>query len=161
MKRLEKGFAVFFGRTSSVNQPTSLRDDIDRASYRAAQMNITFRGDPDEIDLMIESGSPICGDIFLDHGITGSHLGAASRSLYERCRMDLTVSHLFVPCRDRIARHVHGGRILEAKLRRLGITLVNTEEVGDSEKQRWEHVSEMVSALFRGPKRKAPFDKQV
>src|SRR5262249_23125601 len=92
------------------------------------------------------------GDIFLDYGVSGNVLSRPGfNALLEEVAQDLSVSHVFIPRRDRVARPTDpvDGVNLETRLRYLGTTLVFMDRtVGPLAKGQRPDVSEAILSLI-------------
>ena len=126
-KRPEKGGALFYHRDSEGHSALVPPQYVEWARREAARLGVSFSGTPEAIIAMIESGRFADGDLFLDYGISGNLLSRPGLdALRARALADPSVTHLFCPRRDRIARpdHPADGVAIERELRAAGLTLV-------------------------------------
>ena len=125
--RPEKGRALFYSRDSGGKHDQTPSQYILWAKSKADGLGLLFGGTPEGIERQIESNDPHLGDVFFDNSVSGNLLSRpALNALKAEIRRDPTVSHVFIPRRDRLARpdHAMDGVILEKELRETGITLV-------------------------------------
>ena len=126
-KRKQKGRALFYTRDSGGKHETTPPEYVAWASRTAEQLGLTFDGTPETIEAMISDGRSVSGDLFLDFGVPGNVLSRKGLdALIDTAVKDLTVSHVLIPRRNRLARPDHpiDGVKLEDVLRRQGVTLV-------------------------------------
>ena len=126
-KRPEKGRALFYHRDSEGHSDLVPPQYVEWGQREAARLGVTFSGTPAAIMAMINSGRFADGDLFLDYGISGNLLRRPGLDAFRaRALADPTVTHLFVPRRDRIARpdNPSDGLAIERELRTAGLTLV-------------------------------------
>lgn len=129
--RSECGRGLFYSRDSGGNHDQTPGQYVQWASSEAAKLGVRFRGTALQIDGLIASGKPSHGDLFFDNSVTGNLLARpALDALKREIQQDRSVSHVFIPRRDRLARpdHAVDGVILEKELRGLGVTLVFMKE---------------------------------
>ena len=120
------GRSLFYTRDSGGEHETTPAEYIRWAQRTAADHGVQFTGTPDQIDRMIRDGVPNDGDVFVDFGVKGNRLTRPGLDALRRATTDRTVTHVFIPRRDRLARPddpLDGLRI-EGELRQAGITLV-------------------------------------
>jgi hypothetical protein len=133
MKRSTKGRAAFYTRDSGGKHEMTPGKYVAWASDEARKRGLTFNGTPSQIDAMIRDGRPALGDIFLDFDVKGNNLTRPGLdALKAEIKRDSTISHLFIPRRDRLARPDDplDGMRLEAEFRMVGITVVFMDRVG-------------------------------
>jgi hypothetical protein len=122
------------------------------AQRRAHELGLTFDGTPETINRMIKHDEAVAGGIYFDYGRKGNHLSRpAFDELRRRIAADLTVSHLFIPRRDRLARpdEPEDAIAIENELRRMGVTLVFMGKTLTPLKPRQRRdVSEAITALL-------------
>jgi hypothetical protein len=121
------GRGLFYTRDSGGEHETTPGQYVLWACREAGERGVRFDGTPEQIESMIRSGQYRNGDLFLDYGVKGNQLHRAGLdALVEKVGRDLTISHVFIPRRDRLARPDHplDGMQLELKLLNLGVTLV-------------------------------------
>ena len=126
-KRPELGCAIFYHRDSEGHSTLVPPQYVEWGQREAVRLGVTFSGTPAAISAMIESGRSADGDLFLDFGISGNLLRRPGLDAFRaRAINDATVTHLFVPRRDRIARpaNPNDGLEIERELRTAGLTLV-------------------------------------
>jgi len=72
---------------------------------KAAALKLKFDGDEQTVARMVKERRSVVGDVYLDYGISGNQMQRpALDELRDRVAKDSTVSHVFVPRRDRLAR---------------------------------------------------------
>jgi hypothetical protein len=126
-KRPEKGRGLFYHRDSEGHSDLVPPQYVEWGQREVARLGVTFSGTPAAIMTMISSGRFSDGDLFLDYGISGNLLRRPGLDAFRaRALADPTVTHLFVPRRDRIARpdNPSDGLAIERELRTAGLTLV-------------------------------------
>ncbi len=126
-KRSEKGRALFYTRDSGGKHETTPSEYVRWAQGRAKELGVQFSGTPDAIEAMIRSGQSVDDDLFLDFGVPGNILSREGLdSLLKTVLNDASISHVFIPRRNRLARPDHpiDGVKLEDALRRQGVTIV-------------------------------------
>jgi hypothetical protein len=118
---------LFYTRDSGGKHEMTPGQYVDWARGKAAELSLSFDRTPEVILNMIQVGHSHRGDLFLDYGVCGNTLSRAGlNALLKEAITDNTVSHVFIPRRDRLARPddpVDAVRI-ENALRESGITLV-------------------------------------
>ncbi|WP_339686486.1 recombinase family protein [Gimesia maris] len=123
---------VGYYRDSGGKHETTPSEYVLWTSRAAKQHNVTFNGSPDQIDRMIRKGLPVDGDIYLDYGVSGNKLSRpALDQLFIDAISDPSITHLFIPKRNRLARPDHPlqGVELENRFRSAGITIVYQDRV--------------------------------
>ncbi len=96
------------------------------------QRGLTFRGAEVIAAAMARQKRAEDGDLFMDYGVSGNHLNRPGLdALLRRVRADRSVSHVFTPLRDRLARpnDPQDGVRLESLFRNDGVTLVFRDKV--------------------------------
>lgn len=129
-QRADKGRGLFLTRDSLGRHEQTPTQYVGWAQAKAKALGVAFNGTPTEINHMIANGISISGDLFLDFNVSGNLLiRPALDALKLEIRRDLSVSHVFIPRRDRLARpdHAIDGVELENELRGLGVYLVFME----------------------------------
>lgn len=132
MKRPSIGKGLFYTRDSEGKSELAPPQYVAWARAEAARLGVRLDGTPETILGMIERGEFHSGDLYLDYAISGHILRRpAFDPLRARALADLTVSHLFVPRRDRIARPENpvDGMLMERELREGGLTIVFQDKV--------------------------------
>lgn len=126
-QRNELGRAVFYTRDSGGKHEQTPIEYLAWAERETDRLGLQFNGTCDAIQEMMRTGAPTIGDLYFDYCVQG-HLmkRPALDALKERVKNDQSVSHVFVPRRDRLARPDDPleGVKLEQDLRMHGITLV-------------------------------------
>jgi hypothetical protein len=126
-KRPENGRGLFYTRDSEGRSELAPPQYVNWARAEATKLGVRFAGTAEAIETMIARGVSADGDLFLDYGVSGNLLSRPGFDAFrQRALTDATVSHLFVPRRDRIARPDNplDAMILEYELRTAGLTLV-------------------------------------
>ena len=128
-KRSEHGRGLFYSRDSGGRHETTPVEYVQWASKEAKKLKLKFRGTPEAINRMIKAGEAVSGDLFFDVINGGEMSRTGLNALLETARNDLSVSHIFIPRRDRLARPGNPieGMTLELEMRKLGLTLVYIE----------------------------------
>ena len=128
-KRPEFGRALFYSRDSGGRHETTPVEYVQWAKNQSKQLKLKFCGTPEAINRMIKAGEAVSGDLFFDVINGGEMSRTGLDALLEIARNDPSVSHIFIPRRDRLARPGHPieGMMLELDLRKLGLTLVYIE----------------------------------
>lgn len=102
------------------------------ANKRAEEMGVKFFVPDDRINQMVANRQSVYGDVYLDYDVCGNRLSRPGLdALKAQIDSDLSVTHVFIPRRDRLARpdDPTEGLMLETSLRRCGITLVFMDKV--------------------------------
>ena len=131
-QRLECGRGLFLSRDSGGKHETTPRQYVIWAQRRATALGVSFTGTPDAIEEMIRSDSHASGDLFLDYGVSGNKLSRPGlNALINTIKHDHTVSHVFIPRADRLARpdEAEDGLKLENSIRQLGVSIVYQDGV--------------------------------
>jgi hypothetical protein len=132
MRRPAHGRGVFHTRDSGGKHEMTPAKYVEWAVGEAKKLGVNFTGTPAQIDAMIRDGKSAEGDLFLDYDVKGNVLIRAGLDAIkaEICR-DSTVSHVFIPNRDRLARPDNplDGVRLENELRTAGVTVVFMDRV--------------------------------
>lgn len=127
MKRSNQGRGMFYSRDSLGLHEMTPGEYVRWAQGKAKDLGLTFEGTPERIEKMIRTGRSVDGDIFFDYGVSGNVLTREGlNAMVEQALDDPSVSHIFIPRRDRLARPDNplDGVRLEDVLRVAGITLV-------------------------------------
>ena len=104
-KRPLQGVGLFYTRDSAGHSELAPPQYVAWASREATRLGVAFDGTPDAIAAMIDRNISSQGSLFLDYGVSGNNLSRPGFNAFrKRALSDNTVSHLFVPRRDRIAR---------------------------------------------------------
>jgi len=126
-KRSTNGRGLFYTRDSAGQHEMTPTQYVQWAERKAKELGVAFSPTPDVIMKMIKSNESVHGDLFLDYGVSGNHL---SRPGFDKLRevalSDPTVTHIFIPRRDRFARpdNALDALQIENTLRQSGVTLV-------------------------------------
>lgn len=127
MARPEKGRGLFYTRDSGGKHEMTPAAYLRWANKRAEELGVDFRVADDTITRMVENRQAVCGDVYLDYDVCGNLLSRpALDALKARIDTDKSVTHLFIPRRDRLSRpdEPTEGLVLETSLRRSGMTIV-------------------------------------
>ena len=125
--RQKKGRGLFYHRDSGGKHENSPPEYVNWAQRKAAEIGVQFDGTPERIKSMIQSGTSRAGDLFLDYDVKGNLLTRKALDLLlHEATSDRTVSHIFIPRRDRLARpdNAVDGVQLELKFLCAGVALV-------------------------------------
>lgn len=126
------GRGLFYTRDSGGEHETTPGEYVRWAQRRATELGVAFTGTPEQIAAMIRDDRFHDGDLFLDYGIKGNQLDRPGlNALFHLAQTDASVSHVFIPRRDRLARPDDplDGMKMEAVLRKNGLTLVFMDKV--------------------------------
>ncbi len=132
MKRAETGRGLFYTRDSGGRHEMTPGQYVEWAAREATKRGVSFAGTHDVIESLIRNGSSHHGDVFLDFDICGNLLSRPGlNGLLAEIKNDLTVSHIFIPRRDRLARPDDPLDVLliENSLRKGGLWLVFMDRV--------------------------------
>lgn len=100
-----KNRGVFYSRDSGGEHDQTPTQYVQWAIRRSEEMGVQFTGVPDNIRQMIRNGQPVSGDLYFDNCISGNQMSRpALDALRERVKSDGSVSHIFVPRHNRLAR---------------------------------------------------------
>jgi hypothetical protein len=131
-RRSTTGRALFYTRDSLGRHETTPAQYVRWAQDGAVGIGVAFSGLPEQIEKMIREGLSHEGDLFLDYGVTGNKLSRLGLdAMIQIALTDMSVSHVFIPRRDRLARPddpVDGVK-LENLLRAAGLTLVFMDRI--------------------------------
>ena len=145
------GHALFYTRDSGGGHEQTLQEYVEWARRKSAELGLSFDGSPETILQMARLGEIRRGDLFLDWDVKGDLLDRrALNELREAVARDMTVSHVFIPKRERLARPddpVDAIQI-ENELRRLGVHLVYMDKVlAPIKTKRRPDIAEQIVAL--------------
>ena len=151
-KRSTTGRGLFYTRDSGGKHENTPGQYVLWARNEAARLGVSFTGTPDQIATMIREGRSQEADLFLDHGVTGNKLKRLGLdAMMETALTDPSVSHIFIPRRDRLARPddpVDAVK-LENLLRAAGLTLVFQDRVVQPlERGHRRDISELLVAVI-------------
>jgi hypothetical protein len=127
LKRPAKGRGLFYTRDSGGKHETTPSEYVTWARRKSEELGIAFSGIPERIEAMIRDGVSQDRDLFLDYCVKGNLLRRAGLdALFRTAQTDPTVTHVFIPSRDRFARPDDplDAMKMEATLREAGLTLV-------------------------------------
>ncbi len=127
MSRKQLGRGVFYTRDSGGKHEMTPAAYLRWANQEAARLGVGFNVADDTIAQLVKNRQPYVGDVYLDYDVCGNRLSRpALDALKARIDADKSISHLFIPRRDRLARpdDPTEGVALENSLRRTGITIV-------------------------------------
>lgn len=151
-QRSDKGRALFYSRDSGGEHDQTPAEYVRWAQRRARELGVAFRGTAEIIDDMMTRRLPVSGDVFLDLCVQGHLL---SRPALDALKMEIardpTVSHVFIPRRDRLARPNDpvDGLTLEKELRDMGVWLIFMDRaLGPLSKRDRRDVGEMILGLI-------------
>jgi DNA invertase Pin-like site-specific DNA recombinase len=126
-KRPPIGRGLFYTRDSGGKHDNTPGEYVRWAQGEAEKLGVAFTGTPAQIEAMIRDRRPYDGNLYFDYGVSGNKLTrAALDALIQAAMTDETVSHVFIPRRDRLARPddpIDAVKI-ENLLRQAGLTLV-------------------------------------
>jgi DNA invertase Pin-like site-specific DNA recombinase len=144
------GRALFYTRDSGGRHETTPTEYVAWAAREAAALGLAFDGSPARIEAMIRGGRPVDGDLYLDYDVRGDTLSRPGLdALIARATSDPSVTHVFIPRRDRLARpdHAMDGVQLECRLRLAGVTLVFKDKVaGPIRAGRTQDIADLITA---------------
>lgn len=104
-QRSSSGRGLFYSRDSGGRHETTPGQYVLWALQKAHELQVDFQGTPEQIEVMIRDGLSHNGDLFLDYGVTGNKLSRQGLdALINLALNDHSVSHVFIPRRDRFAR---------------------------------------------------------
>jgi hypothetical protein len=132
IQRPALGRGLFYTRDSEGHSELAPPQYVGWAQKEAAKLGVAFNGTPDAISSMIARGVSAEGDLFVDYGVSGNHLSRTGFDAFQRRALsDKSVTHLFVPRRDRIARPDDplDALLIERSLLAAGLTLVLMDRV--------------------------------
>jgi hypothetical protein len=130
--RIKAGRGLFYSRDSGGKHEMTPGQYVEWACRTSAQYGVSFTGSSEQIAAMIQQGRSQDEDLFFDYCVKGNELSRAGLDAFMRTALqDHSVSHLFIPRRDRFARPNDplDGVKLENVLRLGGLTLVFIDKV--------------------------------
>ena len=125
--RSTKGRGLFYTRDSGGRHETTPARYVEEAKRKAESLGVSFTPTMEDIEQMQKDRVPVDGDIYFDHDISGNTTSRpALDAMFERARNDLSISHIFIPRRDRLSRLADPlqAMVLESELSNMGITFV-------------------------------------
>lgn len=137
----EGGRAILYARCSTKGQDMSVLEQVEWGIKRAGELNLQFDPDIKAVETAIANDEQEAGDVYFDHGVTGTRLNRPGLELFlERAKRDSKLTHVMVWQRNRIARprQAWQGQKIEYQLRETGKTIVyqgyvdNPDESGRS-----------------------------
>jgi len=150
-KRKERGRGLFYTRDSGGKHETPA-EYVRWACRKAEELGVVFSGTPEQIDGMIRSSRYAEADLFLDYGVAGNELSRAGLdALFRTALSDRSVSHVFIPRRDRLARPDDPADAvkLENRLRENGITLVFMDKLcGPLKRGRKRDIGDLIVGML-------------
>ncbi len=127
-KRPDRGRALFYTRDSGGKSEMTPGQYVRWAARECATLGLAFNGTEEQIQLMIDRHCAAEGDIFQDQDVAGNILSRPGlEAILREIERDRTISHVFIPRPDRLARpdEIADGIKLEMRFRQeQGITLV-------------------------------------
>ena len=129
------GTGVLYHRDSEGRADCAPAQYVAWAAARAADLGVAFAGTPDQMAAMVRRRASADHPLYLDYGVSGNQLSRPGLDALTRAAAaDRSISHVFVPRRDRLARPGHplDGVQLELQLRQAGLTLVFLNRVADA-----------------------------
>ena len=124
--------AYFYTRDSGGKHETTPTQYVRWAEAQAAKLGLGFQSAPEDIKMMIRKGLSHYGNLFLDYDVPGHEFERKGLdALLAAVARDKSVTHVFIPRRDRLARPKNPADAvqLELKLRMRGVTLVFMDRV--------------------------------
>ena len=124
--------AILYVRRSTSQQTGSLKQQVEWAVKRAAELHVSLDTSLSALKKACSSHKSVAGDLCLDDAISGSDMNRPGfKACIDRLRTDKTITHLFCWQRDRLARpdsplHLAA---LEMDIRRTGISIVTSAGV--------------------------------
>jgi hypothetical protein len=128
----EANRAIFYHRDSGGQHEQTPGQYVNWVLRETARLKLQFDGRPEVIEEMIRTRESVRGDIFLDFVVKGNLLSRrALDAMMERIERDASISHVFMPRRDRLARpdDPTEGDKLEARIRYLGVWIHYMDKV--------------------------------
>jgi hypothetical protein len=152
MKRSTRGRALFHTRDSGGKHETTPAKYVEWAMDQGRSYKVTFRGTPAQIESMIRDGKVADGDLFLDYDVKGNRLSRDGLdALKAEILRDPSVSHVFIPKGDRLARpdDALDGVRLENEIRVDGVTVMFMDRVGAPiVKGRRQQIGDLITSLI-------------
>lgn len=133
---------LFYTRDSGGKHEMTPGQYVLWAQRQSGFLGVSFAGTPEQLEKMIREKQSAFGDLFIDYDVPGNELSRPGLdALTQEARRDRSVSHIFIPRADRLARpdDIEDGIRLETQLRReIGVTIV--------------HMNRTLGALRKGQK---------
>ena len=150
-QRSSKGRALFYTRDSGGEHEQTPSEYVGWTQRKAQEFGLAFSGTAEAINDMMKRGIASLGDLFFDFCVQGHLLTRpALDALKAEIARDLTISHVFIPRRDRLARPDNpvDGVNLENELRGMGVSLVYMDKtLGPLKKKGKQDLGEMIVSL--------------
>ena len=121
------GRGLFYTRDSGGKHEMTPAQYLRWANCRAVELGVTFFANEETIAQMAANHQSICGDVYLDYDVCGNLLSRPGLdALKIRLERDRSVTHIFIPRRDRLARPDDpiDGVSIEASFRKSGRAIV-------------------------------------
>ena len=125
--RSTKGRGLFYTRDSGGRHETTPARYVEEAKRKAESLGVTFTPTVEDIEQMQKDRLTELGDAFFDHDVCGNTTSrTALDALFRGVTQDLSISHVFIPRRDRLSRpnDPQDAINLENCLRKMGVTIV-------------------------------------
>lgn len=148
--RPKAGRGVFYSRDSGGEHETTPAEYVLWAARRAADLKVTFTGTPVQIEGVIRNRQFKRDDLFFDYCVKGNIFQRDGLdALLAEVREDATISHVFIPRRDRLVRPEDAmeGVELESRLLYAGVSVVYMKGVIAPQKRGRRELGETISAL--------------
>jgi hypothetical protein len=132
MNRPRNGTAVFYHRDSGGKAEVAPGQYVDWARRESERLQLRFDGTARDIDEMIRDRVSNKGLIYLDYDVAGHLMSRPGLdALIARIKSDVSISHVIIPRRDRLARPSNpiDGAMLELSIRQAGLYLVYTDKI--------------------------------
>jgi hypothetical protein len=133
LRRPERGRALFYTRDSGGHHEMTPGEYVEWTRRKCVELGLGFSGTTHQIKHMIAQRRSADGDIFLDFDIAGNILSRPGLdALLFAVENDKSVSHVFIPRPDRLARpdEILDGIKLEQRFRKeLGVALVFNDRI--------------------------------
>jgi DNA invertase Pin-like site-specific DNA recombinase len=126
-RRAKNGIGIFYTRDSGGRHETTPARYVEAAISKALELGVAFSPTTEDIELMYQQRLSVCGDAYFDHDISGNTTSRpALDEMFDRIKNDLSISHVFIPSRDRLSRESDPRRAIvhETKLTQMGMTIV-------------------------------------
>jgi hypothetical protein len=119
---------LFYTRDSGGGHEVTPSQYVEHAIKEAQKRGLKFTGTAAQLMKMIQNKLPARGDLFQDQNISGNRLNRPGLdAMFQAIALDTSISHVFIPRPDRLARpdHAVDGLNLEHKLRQeLGVSII-------------------------------------
>ena len=152
IKRPTNGRALFYTRDSGGQHEMTPAQYVNWAVTGARKCQLSFRGTSEQIDRMIAARQSQDRDLFLDYLVKGNLLSRPGLdAMLAVMQTDTSVSHVFIPRPDRLARPENptDGLKLEMRIRELGITVVFQDRIGKPIAPRQRHdIGELITCMI-------------